>query len=80
MKSLLMMACSILLTFYATLVLGETDIYDTGGPLMPEQAAFDITYYDLSLSVNPTDSSIYFLKRTGYQKYKFGQLQKLIFL
>jgi len=34
------------------------DIYDSGGALMPEQAAYDVTYHDLSLFVNPEDSSI----------------------
>ncbi|MFQ5747732.1 MAG: M1 family metallopeptidase [Gemmatimonadota bacterium] len=32
--------------------------YDSGGPLMPEQAAFDVLYNDLALRVQPADSSI----------------------
>jgi len=36
----------------------QVDIYDSGGPLLPEQAAFDVTFYDLALRVNPADSSI----------------------
>ena len=35
-----------------------TDILDSGGPLMPEQAAYDVKEYELSLEVNPKDSSI----------------------
>ncbi len=35
-----------------------TDIMDSGGPLMPEQAAYDVKEYDLTLSVIPQDSSI----------------------
>ena len=31
---------------------------DTGGPLLPEQAAFDVTHYDLELRVNPDSQSI----------------------
>lgn len=31
---------------------------DTGGPLMPEQAAYDIKFYDLALAVNPVEQSI----------------------
>jgi aminopeptidase N len=31
---------------------------DSGGPLMPEQAAYDVTSYDLALKVNPTEKSI----------------------
>jgi aminopeptidase N len=30
----------------------------SGGPLLPEQAAYDVTFYDLALRVNPTDSTI----------------------
>ncbi|RMD95851.1 MAG: M1 family peptidase, partial [Calditrichaeota bacterium] len=36
----------------------QTPIYDSGGPLMPQQAAYDVKFYDLSLNVNPADSSI----------------------
>ncbi|MFQ5583895.1 MAG: hypothetical protein ACE5GL_05625 [Calditrichia bacterium] len=38
--------------------LTATEIYDTGGPLMQEQASYDVRFYDLSLTVNPSDSSI----------------------
>ncbi|CAN5866776.1 M1 family metallopeptidase [soil metagenome] len=31
---------------------------DSGGPLMPEQAAYDIKSYDLDLSINPAEQSI----------------------
>ena len=31
---------------------------DSGGALMPEQAAYDVTSYDLSLKVNPAEQSI----------------------
>ncbi|MBA2733706.1 MAG: M1 family peptidase, partial [Acidobacteria bacterium] len=31
---------------------------DSGGPLMPEQAAYDVKSYDLALTVNPGDQSI----------------------
>jgi aminopeptidase N len=30
----------------------------SGGPLLPEQAAYDVTFYDLALRVTPSDSSI----------------------
>lgn len=36
----------------------QTAIYDSGGPLMPEQAAYDVTFYDLAVAVQPADSSI----------------------
>lgn len=32
---------------------------DTGGPLMPEQAAFDVQTYDVALKVDPTTKMIY---------------------
>jgi aminopeptidase N len=31
---------------------------DTGGPLLPEQAAYDVTHYDLALRVDPEAQSI----------------------
>ncbi|MFQ5571156.1 MAG: M1 family metallopeptidase, partial [Rhodothermales bacterium] len=34
------------------------DPYDSGGPLLPEQAAYDVTFYDLALRVQPSDSTI----------------------
>jgi len=37
----------------------NTDPYDSGGPLMPEQAAYDVTFYDLDLHVAPADSTIH---------------------
>ena len=52
MRSFLMLIMVIKLSF------GQVDIYDSGGPLMPEQAAYDVTFYDLNLKVMPEDSSI----------------------
>jgi aminopeptidase N len=34
------------------------DIYDSGGPLMPEQAAYDVTYHRLDIRVLPESKSI----------------------
>lgn len=36
----------------------QTDPYDSGGPLLPEQASYDVLFYDLALRVEPADSSI----------------------
>ncbi|HUF08274.1 MAG TPA: M1 family metallopeptidase [Rhodothermales bacterium] len=36
----------------------QPDPYVSGGILSPEQAAFDVTFYDLALRINPADSSI----------------------
>jgi aminopeptidase N len=40
------------------LCFAQTAIYDTGGPLMPEQASYDVTFYDLHVNVSPKDSLI----------------------
>jgi len=32
--------------------------YDTGGPLLPEQAAYDVLHYDLSLRIDPETRSL----------------------
>ena len=34
------------------------DTYDSGGTLPPDQAAYDVVYYDLDVRVEPADSSI----------------------
>lgn len=39
-------------------VQAQFDPYDSGGVLMPEQAAYDVYFYDLHLEVNPGDSTI----------------------
>lgn len=36
----------------------QTDIYDSGGSFMPEQAAYDVKFYDLTLQVFPSDKRI----------------------
>lgn len=36
----------------------QTDIYDSGGPLTPQQAAYDVTFYALDLRVDPGSRSI----------------------
>jgi aminopeptidase N len=33
-------------------------VYESGGVLLPEQAAFNVHHYDLDLKVNPADSSV----------------------
>ncbi len=34
------------------------DPYDSGGPLLPEQAAYDVTFYDLAIRVEPAERTI----------------------
>ncbi|MEM9823280.1 MAG: M1 family metallopeptidase [Bacteroidota bacterium] len=36
----------------------QTPTYDSGGILMPEQAAFDVHFYELSLAIKPEEKSI----------------------
>lgn len=37
----------------------QRDIYDSGGPLPREQAAYDVTFYDLAIGIMPHDSTIW---------------------
>ncbi|NRB65145.1 MAG: hypothetical protein HRU40_19370, partial [Saprospiraceae bacterium] len=37
---------------------GQVGIYDSGGPIMPEQGAYDVTFYELSLDIQPEQQSI----------------------
>jgi aminopeptidase N len=39
-------------------VQSQPNPFDSGGVLSPEQAAYDVTFYDLTLRVNPADSTI----------------------
>lgn len=49
---------TILLSFCSFFLFAQTDPTDTGGPLMPEQAAYDVKYYGLQLEVKPEQKSI----------------------
>lgn len=49
--------CALALALPASLP-AQVDILDSGGPMMPEQAAYDVTFYDIALRVLPADSSI----------------------
>ncbi len=51
--------CTVVFLFLTGLSWAQTGVYNSGGPLMPEQAAYDITFYDLTLFVNPDDSTIH---------------------
>ncbi|NQU26947.1 MAG: hypothetical protein HQ528_01520, partial [Candidatus Marinimicrobia bacterium] len=44
---------SVLIILIVCSIDAQTDLYDTGGPLMPEQAAYDVTFYDLDLNIDP---------------------------
>jgi len=41
-----------------TLLCTQVAIYDSGGPIMPEQAAYDVTFYDLALRIFPDEQRI----------------------
>jgi aminopeptidase N len=61
-KILSLTGCIVLLLLAAAVTNAQRELgarpTDSGGPLMPEQAAYDVTFYDLALAVNPTDQSI----------------------
>ncbi|HWV56830.1 MAG TPA: M1 family metallopeptidase [Longimicrobiales bacterium] len=49
----------LLLSLVATPVAArQVDIYDSGGPISPEQASFDVTFYDLAITVDPETRTI----------------------
>lgn len=48
---------SITLLVYSA-ISAQTPILDSGGPLSPEQAAYDVTFYDLSVSIKPETREI----------------------
>lgn len=39
-------------------LLAQVDLLDSGGPLMPEQAAYDVRFYDLDLQIFPDQQRI----------------------
>ena len=43
---------------FTTILSAQVQIYDSGGPLMPEQAAYNVSFYDLALAINPETRSI----------------------
>ena len=43
----------------STLTLGQNDPLDSGGELLPEQAAYNVHYYDIDLFIEPSDSSLH---------------------
>ncbi len=55
--SVLFQACVLYILLLSSLF-SQTGVYDSGGSLMHEQAAYDVTFYNLDLFVNPADSSI----------------------
>jgi aminopeptidase N len=48
----------IVLLWTSTVLFPQVDVYDSGGALMPEQAAYDVTHYDLSVQVFPDKKAI----------------------
>src|SRR5690606_22475420 len=36
----------------------QSNPMDSGGPLIPEQAAFRVTFYDLAVDINPAERSL----------------------
>lgn len=46
------------LVFLPGSVHGQVEVYNSGGELMPEQAAFDVKFYDLALKIDPSEKAI----------------------
>jgi len=53
-----LLACLSLSAFVSSQRPPESERRDSGGPLLPEQAAYDVTFYDLTLKVDPSEQSI----------------------
>lgn len=49
---------SFILSLLVSPAFSQYDAADTGGPLMPEQASFDVNYYGLDLKIDPEQKSI----------------------
>ncbi|MEX1137583.1 MAG: M1 family metallopeptidase [Balneolales bacterium] len=47
------------ITLFASAVSAQHDILDSGGKLLPEQASYNVHYYDLDIFIEPADSSIH---------------------
>ena len=58
MKNALFLLFACVLYYPSTPLCQQLSILDTGGPLMPEQATYDVTHYDLSLDIKPDDQYI----------------------
>ncbi len=55
------MKMTLFLVLFAAMILAllrAQDTYDSGGPLMPEQAIYDVVFYDLRLRIDPLHKSI----------------------
>lgn len=48
----------LLLLSISVLVQAQVAILDSGGPIMPEQAAYDVHFYELDLAIDPENKSI----------------------
>lgn len=48
----------LLLLLFVPGLRAQVDILDSGGPILPEQAAYDVHFYDLDLTVDPAAKSI----------------------
>lgn len=59
----------------AAVLCGQTAIYDTGGPLLPEQAAYDVTFYDLQVRVFPDREAL-----EGVVEVRVRVVQPLLYL
>ncbi|MCH6574340.1 MAG: M1 family peptidase, partial [Bacteroidetes bacterium] len=47
-----------LILYVNTIIFAQFGSQDTGGPLSPEQAAYDVKYYNINLEIDPVEKSI----------------------
>ena len=47
-----------LILYANTIIFAQFGSQDTGGPLSPEQAAYDVKYYNINLEIDPVEKSI----------------------
>lgn len=57
MKRFAKTICGLCLSLGFLIAFGQPN-HDSGGTLLPEQAAYDVTFYDLTLAINPGNKTI----------------------
>ena len=50
--------CFLFLLLISTPIFSQTDRQDSGGPLTPDWAAYDVKFYDINLNIEPDKKTI----------------------
>jgi len=67
---------TILVLFFSYQIFPQFGSQDTGGPLSPEQAAYDIKYYSINLNIDPENQSI--IGWVGISAYAVNNLSTFV--